>query len=89
MPHLNLKITGKVQGVYYRESMRQKAHDLGMKGFVRNEADGSVYAEIEGEQPLLDKMVAWCHQGPDMATVQTVTVTEAPMADFDGFEVRR
>ncbi len=89
MPHLNLHITGKVQGVYYRESMRQKAHELGVNGFVRNQPDGSVYAEVEGEQELLDNIVAWCYQGPDMAVVDTVAATEAAETGFEGFEIRR
>ena len=49
MQHLNIFISGRVQGVFYRDTMRQKARELGVTGFVMNKPDGSVYAEAEGE----------------------------------------
>ncbi|MCW5909680.1 MAG: acylphosphatase [Cyclobacteriaceae bacterium] len=87
--HLNIRITGKVQGVYYRASARQKAEALGVKGFVRNQPDGSVYIEAEAEPEALAQFVAWCHAGPDRAQVLKVEATPAPLQNFVGFEVRR
>jgi acylphosphatase len=89
MPHLNLHITGKVQGVFYRDTTKRKAHEFGVHGFVRNQPDGTVYAEVEGTQEALDALVAWCHKGPDMAAVAGVVVTEGDMVGFEGFEIRR
>ena len=89
MPHLNLHITGKVQGVFYRDSTKRKAHEFGVHGFVRNHPDGSVYAEVEGSQEALDVFVSWCQDGPENALVTYVDVTEGEMVGFDGFEIRR
>ncbi len=89
MPHINLHITGKVQGVFYRDSTRKKAQELGVAGFVRNEPDGSVYAEAEGSNEALDALVQWCQRGPENARVDKLTVTKGEMAHYQGFEIRR
>lgn len=67
-----LRIRGRVQGVSYRESMRQEALRLGVTGWVRNRADGSVEALIQGEEALVRDLILWCHQGPAQARVETV-----------------
>ena len=87
MKHYNIKVTGKVQGVFYRQSTLEKAHALGIKGFVRNEADGSVYIEAEADAPTLDALIAWCNQGPKMAAVKSVTHTETELKGFGEFEI--
>lgn len=87
--HLNLKITGKVQGVWYRKSTHDEALRLGLKGFVRNEPDGSVYAEAEGPEDLLKEFVAWCKKGPMLARVSEVKVTEGRLEHFTAFRVVR
>lgn len=84
--HLNIQITGKVQGVYYRASAKQKADELGIKGFVRNQPDGSVYIEAEASPEVLEKFVQWCHQGSERAVVQQVETTSAPLQNFVEFE---
>jgi acylphosphatase len=88
MKHINLKITGKVQGVWYRKSTFDEARRLGLKGFVRNQPDGSVYAEAEGEAEILDQFIAWCKVGPRLARVMEVKVEEGPIEHFDSFEVK-
>ncbi|MBX2915143.1 MAG: acylphosphatase [Cyclobacteriaceae bacterium] len=87
--HLNITITGKVQGVYYRASAKQKADELGVKGFVRNQPSGSVYIEAEASNEVLQKFMEWCWQGPERAQVQQVETSEAPLQNFTEFEVRR
>jgi acylphosphatase len=87
--HLNITITGKVQSVYYRASTKQKADELGVKGFVRNQPDGSVYIEAEATPELLKKFLAWCHQGPERAQVINVETTSAALQNFEAFEMRR
>ena len=66
MKHYNLKITGRVHGVWYRGSARDKARQLCVKGFARNEDDGSVYIEAEGRESNLAQFIAWCRKGPQM-----------------------
>lgn len=87
--HLKLKITGRVQGVWYRGSMQKEAQKLGVHGKVRNEPDGSVYAEVEGDHLLLKRLVDWCWKGPDMAKVTNVIVEEGPISGYSTFEVER
>ncbi len=86
--HLKLKITGKVQGVWYRASLKRKAQDLGILGFVQNQKDGSVYAEVEAAEDHLNELVKWCWKGPELANVQSVTVEEGNVLDFNFFEIR-
>jgi acylphosphatase len=63
--HINIKITGKVQGVTFRETTKYVADQSGIKGLVRNEKDGSVYIEAEAEEWILDSFIEWCNEGPD------------------------
>ena len=62
-------ITGRVQGVWFRDACREQARALGVGGFVRNRSDGAVDAEFEGPPAAVDRMVAWCHEGPPRAHV--------------------
>jgi acylphosphatase len=87
--HLNIAVIGKVQGVYYRASTKQKADALGVKGFVRNQPDGSVYIEAEAAPEILRQFVEWCHRGSERAQVQHVEISEAPLKNFIAFEVQR
>lgn len=89
MHHLAIRIIGKVQGVYYRSSAKEKAVELGLSGFVRNEPDGSVYLEAEGSAEQIEKFLAWCKKGPPGAKVENVISSEGELNGFEGFEVRR
>ena len=88
MKRYKLRVKGKVQGVWYRASARRKAEELGLCGFVRNEPDGSVYAEAEGEEAALQAFVRWCREGPDMARVEQVEVEEEAPHGFEAFEIQ-
>jgi acylphosphatase len=70
--HLN--IHGRVQGVWYRESMRREAEVYGVSGWVRNRANGTVEAYVEGHPEAVEALVAWCHEGPPLAHVSQVEV---------------
>lgn len=85
--HLNIQIYGRVQGIFFRATAREIADKLGIKGFARNEPDGSVYIEAEGEAENLDKFIKWCNIGPSMADVEKVVVTEGQLKNFNDFEV--
>lgn len=87
--HVKVSIRGKVQGVWFRASTRDQAQKLGVAGFVRNEEDGSVYAELEGAPPVIDAMLNWCREGPPHARVDGVEVEEGAVQDFSGFEIHR
>ena len=85
--HFKITVTGKVQGVFFRVSTKAVANQMGINGFVRNETDGSVYIEAEGESFMLDELVNWCKEGPDGAKVEEVELVEGELKNHKGFEV--
>lgn len=89
MKHLNIQIYGKVQGVHYRVNAVEAANNLGIKGFTRNEDDGSVYIEAEGEEDLLEQFIAWCRKGPAHAKVEQVITTQGEMKNYTTFAIQR
>ena len=70
MKHLSIKIWGRVQGVGFRYAAQQEAQKLGVTCFARNEQDGSVFIEVEGDKEKLEKFLAWCGKGPWLAKVE-------------------
>lgn len=89
MVHKDLRIHGKVQGVYFRASAQKEATHLGLTGIVRNERDGSVYAEAEGDPDAVEAFVAWCRSGPTGATVTDVQIQEGPPKGYRNFVIER
>lgn len=87
MKHLNIKISGLVQGVFFRAEAKEQADNLGISGFAQNMPDGSVYIETEGEKKNLDEFLKWCYKGPTMAQVEKVIVTEEKTKNFPNFEI--
>lgn len=83
--HIDIRVTGAVQGVGFRYHTRLKAHGLGLTGFVRNEPDGSVYIEAEGHTEPLEALVNWCWHGSQRARVESVRFTEGTMKNFQSF----
>ncbi len=82
-----LRIHGRVQGVFYRESMRQQAIALEINGWVRNRMDGSVEAVIQGDQGKVEEMIAWARQGPAHARVERIEIDTPSAAEtFSSFE---
>lgn len=87
---VELKIRGRVQGVWYRASARAAAQERRLVGWVRNADDGSVEAVAEGPREALEDFIAWCHKGPPAARVDAVDASwSSPLGGFDAFEVRR
>jgi acylphosphatase len=83
-----VRVRGFVQGVYYRADARARARSLGVSGWVRNASDGSVEAVFEGDDDLVESMIAWCRRGPAGARVDDVEVEwEEPLGER-GFSVR-
>ncbi|HEY9678993.1 MAG TPA: acylphosphatase [Drouetiella sp.] len=81
MKKAKLLIKGRVQGVFYRVSTRDKASALGLAGWVRNLSDGSVEACALGDQQAIDELISWCKEGPPHAAVTSVDVE---WLDHDG-----
>jgi acylphosphatase len=81
-------VSGRVQGVFFRDSCRREALAAGVAGWVRNVPDGRVEAVFEGEQDAVERLVAWCRTGPPRALVTgTETHVEEPLNEA-GFRVR-
>ncbi|MET3112981.1 acylphosphatase [Pedobacter sp. CG_S7] len=87
MKHIVIKVTGKVQGVSFRAVTKMVADQMGVRGMIRNESDGSLYIEAEGDEVLLEVFLEWCHDGPDRAIVENVVVSPAPIKNYQNFEV--
>lgn len=85
--HWKMKITGRVQGVFFRQFCQEKAEELGLTGWVRNEPDGTVYLEAEGEEEVLEKLAELCRQGPKGARVASLEKTVGEVAGFKSFEI--
>ncbi|HEX6710725.1 MAG TPA: acylphosphatase [Rubrobacter sp.] len=85
----HVRVSGQVQGVFFRDSTREKAEVLGLAGWVRNLPDGQVEAVFEGPSQEVREMVRWCEEGPRHASVENVdTDFESAGGDLEGFEVR-
>jgi acylphosphatase len=80
-------VTGVVQGVAFRWYAQAEALRLGLRGWVRNEVDGSVRLYAVGEDVAVSDLVAWCHRGPPSAVVREVRVGQVPPRPVRGFEI--
>jgi acylphosphatase len=85
----HLRITGKVQGVWYRSWFADQAQSLGIDGWVRNRADGSVEAVVQGPSEMIDAIIVKAHEGSPASRVADVIVTDdVPAETLQGFEKR-
>lgn len=86
--HKKFKILGKVQGVFFRKSTQERAGDLNLKGWVRNEEDGSVIVFIQGGEQEVQQMAEWLKHGPETADVQQLLLLdEGYDQPCKGFEI--
>ena len=81
-------MSGRVQGVFFRDTCRRRAHSAGVSGWVRNRADGRVEALFEGAPAAVEALVAWCREGPPQAVVEGVEISEVELSGAEGFRVR-
>jgi len=86
--HIEGKIRGKVQGVFFRDSTCEFARSIGITGIVRNEPDGSVYIEAEGDETQLEALHEWLREGPSAADVKDVDLNEGELQNYDSFNVQ-
>ena len=81
-------MSGRVQGVFFRDTTRRRAEAAGVAGWVRNTREGAVEAVFEGEPAAVDELVEFCRRGPSRAEVASADVTEEEPEDLVGFEIR-
>jgi acylphosphatase len=81
-------VSGRVQGVFFRETVRRRAESARLAGWVRNNSDGSVEVVFEGEQKPVERLVDWCREGPRGARVEWVDVATEEPEGLEGFAVR-
>ena len=84
---VDVVVTGVVQGVAFRWHAQAEALRLGLRGWVRNEVDGSVHAYAAGEDVAVSDFVAWCRHGPPSAVVRDLRVSQVPPEPVRGFEI--
>lgn len=84
----HVRVTGRVQGVFFRAWAREQAQSIGVTGWVRNCPDGRVEAHVEGEDAAVERMIDSMRDGPPHATVEELRTWDVEPCDFDKFEVR-
>ena len=89
MKRISIIVSGKVHGVFYRANTEKKANEIGLTGYVRNEPDGTVYIEAQGNEKQLNEFVEWCKRGPERARVDGVVTHEIPLTRESSFRVIR
>lgn len=85
---IHATISGRVQGVFYRDTTRKKATELGITGWVKNLPDGRVELLATGDSERVSQLLAWCWQGPAASKVTDIEETPVPLEHFATFEVR-
>lgn len=86
---IELRISGKVQGVYYRASTKAKAEELRLRGWVKNEGNGDVSVVVQGPEEQVEEFIAWCAEGPRLAQVRQIERKQGSLQDFDNFRILR
>ena len=89
MKTIRIIVSGRVQGVYFRQSTREQAIALQITGWVRNLADGTVEILATGDEKKLEQLILWCHTGPPRAVVNKIDVTDSSLNYFTSFEITR
>ena len=80
-------VSGRVQGVFFRDSCARRARSEGLAGWIRNRADGRVEAWFEGHPQAVENLLTWCRQGPSQAEVTDVAVDEVDPASLNAFRI--
>lgn len=88
MKCVHLIVSGRVQGVFLRDNTRRKAIELGLKGYAKNLADGTVEVVAQGEQEKIDKLVDFIKKGPGVAEVEGMKIKHKEPENFKTFEIR-
>jgi len=89
MKACTIRVSGRVQGVFFRVSTKDVADRLGVRGRVKNDDDGTVFIEAEGAEAAVDQLVEWCRKGPPHAQVRSVEVSIVQPKGFRDFSVEK
>jgi acylphosphatase len=87
MRRVRVRLSGRVQGVFFRASCAERADDLGLGGWIRNVPGGGVEAVFEGTESAVAQMVSWCREGPPLARVDRIDVVDEDPAGEAGFHI--
>jgi acylphosphatase len=85
--HLNLIVSGRVQGVGFRFAARNIAILYGIKGSIKNLSNGDVYIEAEGNRHQLNRFIEWCYKGPSYACVENITALDGKLIGYQYFDI--
>ena len=89
LKQLNIRIYGKVQGVWFRKSVKDQAERIGISGFVMNEPDGTIFIVANGNSEQLDEFITYCKEGPEQADVKNIHIEEEQVKDLEDFRIIR
>jgi acylphosphatase len=84
-----IRVSGKVQGVWFRASAKSVATNLRLTGRVSNQSDGSVYLEASGSAEAIENLIEWCHKGPEFARVESIDVVDIDDPGYSTFKIDR
>ena len=84
----HVSLSGQVQGVFFRAWIRKQAQKLAVKGWVRNCSDGTLEAQLEGEESAIDQLIERFRAGPPAARVEAVRIEETSLAGLGSFAIR-
>ncbi|MBI9056948.1 acylphosphatase [Labilibaculum sp. DW002] len=85
---VSIQVSGKVQNVGYRYQAKEAANRFGVRGFVKNQPDGTVYLEVIGTNLAVELFCEWCRKGPDWAKVKDIFICNLPDQDFADFVIK-
>ena len=88
LKNLQIKVSGRVQGVGFRYFAKCQADKLSIKGFVKNQTDASVYLEVEQEPEILDKFLHWCKKGSPWSKIKSLEVKSGELKHFSQFVIQ-
>ncbi|MEK6891720.1 MAG: acylphosphatase [Nanoarchaeota archaeon] len=88
MKCIHLIVSGKVQGVFFRDSTRRKAQELGLNGYARNLSDGNVEVVAEGSEEKINKLINFIKNNPGHSKVKEVKINHKELENFSGFEIK-
>jgi acylphosphatase len=87
MTRRRVVVHGRVQGVFFRDTTRRRAVEVGVSGWVRNNPEGTVEAAFEGDDAAVERMLRFAREGPRGATIERVEVFEEPLEGLSGFRI--
>ncbi len=86
--HVKIIVSGRVQGVGFRYQTYQEAINYGIHGFVKNQLDGTVLIEAEGDETNIDMFIEWCKHGPSLSRVDNLKIIELPFENIKNFVIK-